>query len=283
MKNRICSLFFFLFFYPISFVTFGQQLESSKLESTISENEIIKNTKLFNNTSLIVNSERTINSNFNIQKNDSIAFPPTTRDYRRLSYNTALFVGASVVTFGVLYALPESFTKWDKQEMKENGIIQKWKQNVKAGPVLDSDTFFLNYVAHPYAGAVYYMGARGSGFTILESFAYSAIMSTFFWEYGVEAFAEIPSIQDIFITPIIGSAFGECFFYAKKKIIKNDKKIANSRFLGKTTLFLIDPFNTVLDGFGYQQKIKTQTCITPIGFDSFSKKPIWGISVSANF
>jgi len=218
-----------------------------------------------------------------LQKRDSIVYPPTTRDYRKLAYNTSLFAATTVVIFGVLWVLPESSTNWDKEEMKKNGITDKWKKNVKAGPVVDEDSFFFNYITHPYAGAVYYMTARSSGFNIFESFLYSSVMSTFFWEYGVEAFAEIPSWQDLFITPIMGSAFGEGFFYAKKSILKNDSRVLNSRFLGKTTLFLMDPFNTILDGCGYKQKVKTQLNVAPVGFNNYSNKPIWGLNFSASF
>ena len=127
------------------------------------------------------------------------------------------------------------------------------------------------------------MTARRSGFTVLESFGYSTIMSTFFWEYGIEAFAEIPSIQDLIITPVVGSVLGEGFFYAKKSILKHDKKVLQSRFLGISTLFLIDPFNTILDGFGYKDKVKTQMNIAPVGVNPFSKAPIWGVQFSARF
>ncbi|WP_203249645.1 MULTISPECIES: DUF3943 domain-containing protein [Cysteiniphilum] len=64
------------------------------------------------------------------------------------------------------------------------------------------------YIGHPYAGAIYYMAARDSGFGEFESFLYSAFISTFFWEYGVEAFAEVPSIQDLIVTPVDGWLLG---------------------------------------------------------------------------
>ena len=110
-----------------------------------------------------------------------------------------------MASFGILWVLPESFTNWNKEEMLEYGMFNRWKDNVRAGPLWDDDDIFLNWIMHPWAGAVYFMSARGSGFNKWESFAYSAIMSTFFWEYGVEAFAEIPSWQDLLITPIVGS------------------------------------------------------------------------------
>ena len=134
---------------------------------------------------------------------------------------------------------------------------------------------------HPWAGGIYYMSARGSGYNKWESFAYTAFMSTFLWEYGVEAFAEKPSWQDLFVTPILGSLLGEQFFRWKGNIIRNEKKVLNSRFLGGTSLFLMDPFNQMLDGFGYKTKNKMQTysAFAPIEYDFYTNKTIWGIQV----
>ena len=194
-----------------------------------------------------------------------------------------MFLGTSIVAFAALWIMPESVTNWDKEQIKEKGILWKWRENVKAGPVWDKDNWVLNWVTHPYFGGVYYMTARSNGFTVLESFGYSTIMSTFFWEYGIEAFAEIPSTQDLIITPIIGSLIGEGFFCAKKSILKHDKKILKSKTLGLTTLFFIDPFNTILDGFGYKEKLKTQMNLAPVGINQFTKNPIWGVSFTARF
>jgi hypothetical protein len=217
------------------------------------------------------------------QQNTTAVYPPPFKDYRKLGYNSLLYVGAAVVVFGVLWVSPESFSNWNKEEIKQKGIGYKWKENVKAGPVWDHDTWVINYVTHPYSGAIYFMTARSSGFNFVESFAYSAIMSTFFWEYGIEAFAEIPSTQDLVVTPIIGSAMGEGFFYAKKSIIRHDKRVLKSRFLGGLTLFLIDPFNTILDGLGYKEKVKTQVTLAPIRIDPNSQATVWGVNFSAQF
>jgi hypothetical protein len=278
------------YFYTISVLLihtacFANELDGSSLGNPFSSkefNSIIVSSnepiEVFQD-SIIISSESIVPP----QKNDSISYPPNFKDYRRLRYNSLLYVGAAVVTFGILWTMPESFTHWDKEAMRENGIFYKWKQNVKAGPVWDGDNFTMNYIAHPYCGGVYYMTARSSGFNIFESFSYSVVMSTFFWEYGIEAFAEIPSIQDLIITPVLGSVVGEGFFYAKKSIIRHDKKVLNSRVLGITSLFVIDPFNTVLEGLGYKEKVKTQMNIAPVGFDSFSNKPVWGLNFSASF
>lgn len=215
---------------------------------------------------------------------NNLTYDPV-RDPKRLAYNSGLFVGGAVVAFGILWVLPESVSNWDKEEIKETGLINKWKNNVSEGPIWDNDSFFFNWITHPWAGAVYYMAARGSGFSTWESFGYSIVFSTFFWEYGVEAFAEVPSWQDIIITPTIGSVFGEGFFYAKRKIIENDHKILKSRLLGGTALVLMDPFNEILDGLGYKTKNKMQTysSFAPIQYDYISNKPVWGITLSVNF
>lgn len=74
-------------------------------------------------------------------------------------------------------------------------------------------------------------------------------MSTIGWEFGIEAFMERPSIQDIFITPLVGSLIGEGFYKLKRRIVANDYRLANSAFLGNLVVFLIDPVNEVIDLF----------------------------------
>ncbi|WP_116797983.1 DUF3943 domain-containing protein [Flavobacterium sp. 103] len=254
------------------------QLPPSLIQNTIAYSNSQKGSiENANNYNMLSIADTTL-----VQQN-GIAYPPATRDYRRLGYDTAMYVGATVIAFGVLYAMPESVTNWDKEAMKENGITYKWKQNVKAGPVWDDDDWVLNWVTHPYSGGVYYMTARSSGFNMFESFLYSAFMSTFFWEYGIEAFAEIPSKQDLIITPVLGSVVGEGFFYAKKSILRHDKKVLNSKVLGYTSLFIIDPFNTLLDSFGYKDQRATQLSVAPVGFDKGANKAIWGLNFSMQF
>lgn len=162
---------------------------------------------------------------------------------KMLYRNTAVMVWAGVGTMGLLYLMPSSFTNWDDED--DRNPLSKWWYNVSHGPVWDKDDFFLNYVTHPYAGAIYYMGARSAGASPAYSFLYSFALSTFFWEYGLEAFAEKPSIQDLIVTPVIGSLLGEGFHLAKQHIVENDSRIYGSRILGKTALFLMDPITEV--------------------------------------
>ncbi len=154
---------------------------------------------------------------------------------------TYTILGLSVLTASVMTLLPESVTKWDEESRSLKGLGEKWKDHVSEGPVWDRDEHFLNYVMHPYFGGVYYTVARHSGFNEFESFLYSATMSTFFWEYGVEAFAETPSWQDIFITPFLGSMVGEMMFEAEQSIVASGGEVWGSETIGDVTLFFLNP------------------------------------------
>ena len=83
--------------------------------------------------------------------------------------------------------------------------------------------------------------------------------------------------------PIAGYLFREGFFIAKKAIIKNDSRILHSRFLGYTTLFVLDPFNNILDGLGYKQKVKPQITLKPVFFNPNTTRASWALNISANF
>ena len=168
-------------------------------------------------------------------------------DKTLLYHNTVGLVGVSVAAMGILYLMPSSFTNWDDDDNKNPA--SKWWDNVSHGPVWDQDDLFLNYVTHPYAGAIYYMGARSAGANANYSFFYSFAMSTFFWEYGIEAFAEKPSIQDLIVTPVFGSLLGECFYQAKRSLLDNNRELWGSRALGQTAIFLMDPMTEVSEYF----------------------------------
>ena len=182
-----------------------------------------------------------------LNNNTKYFYPDLSANSKKLARNTKLFFSGAMISAGILYLMPENITNWDKNSMSFSNIFHKWKQNVSSGPVIDKDNWVLNYVAHPYCGAIYYMSARSLDYSVMTSFLYSAAISTFAWEYGFEALAEVPSTQDLIITPICGSILGELFHIAKKNIIQKDYKILNSKFLGHFTIFLLDPFNEISD------------------------------------
>lgn len=163
-----------------------------------------------------------------------------TNDTRNLAYS----MGA---TLGILWLMPESVTKWDKDEIRNNGkgIFTEYAENVRRGPVIDKDDWAVNYIGHPLSGAAYYTLARQNGKSKWQSFGYSVVMSTFFWEYGFEAFAEVPSIQDLILTPVMGSIIGEAFYSAEASIRANDGKLLGSEKLGRTALVILNPMGAM--------------------------------------
>ncbi len=180
----------------------------------------------------------------------------------QLKRNSATLVGMGIATMGLLYLMPSSFTHWDDEDTKHP--TKKWWENVSHRPVWDKDDIFLNYVTHPYAGAIYYMGARSAGVSATGSFLYSTVLSTFFWEYGIEAFAERPSIQDLIVTPVVGSLVGEWFYMSKRNILENNGELYGSATLGKTALFLMDPITEISDLIWGSETIKN----SPFSFSS---------------
>ena len=175
----------------------------------------------------------------------------TSYDWRRLWINTGVLAGAFVGTLVVLEALPEDATSWNRAEIQKDPPAKRWYENaIKKGPCWDGDNPVFNYVLHPYAGAVYFMGARSNGFNFYQSLLYSACVSTIGWEYGIEACMERPSIQDLIITPVVGSVIGELFYKAKRSIVNNGYELLGSRVLGNVVAVLIDPLNEVVGFIG---------------------------------
>lgn len=165
-----------------------------------------------------------------------------------LATGTTLILGGTILGAGVLYLMPESVTNWNKDDIVNLGA--NWRRKTARGPVVDGDDWFLNWITHPYWGAVYYMQPRSAGYSWAESALFSALASALFWEYGIEAFAETPSWQDLVITPAIGSILGEVFYRVSYSIHQKGDTLYGSRFLGKTALLLMDPVGFALRDVG---------------------------------
>jgi hypothetical protein len=175
-------------------------------------------------------------------KYDVTLFTPCEgEDSARLWRQTKIMFVAGFGVAGFIALLPEDISKWDKSEYQRGDLIKNWYENVKAGPVWDNDTWYINYIGHPYFGSVYYMASRKSGYNQWNSFVYATLMSTFYWEYGLEAFAEVPSLQDLFVTPIGGWIWGEWAYHKEKAIIANGGQAMGSEFWGGVALFFLDP------------------------------------------
>ena len=157
-------------------------------------------------------------------------------DWRGIKRDTGYFVGYQFAAIGILYVAPESVSEWS-DEQKQKNSFEKWKRNA-GHPVWDEDKWWINYVLHPYWGGAYYVRARERGFDHLQSFAYSALLSTLF-EFGAEALFEQPSYQDLIVTPVAGYAVGRYLFMPLRNAIR--ARPGRPGWSEKTVLFLTDP------------------------------------------
>lgn len=173
----------------------------------------------------------------------SLFKPQNGEDSQRLWSQSKSVFGDVLAIAGASLLLPDSIRHYDDETGEP--LYKKWGDHVKAGPVWDRDLWFYNYIGHPYLGGAYYQMARKSGYRQWDSAVYSFMMSTFWWEYGIEAFAEIPSIQDLVVTPILGWVVGEWMFNKEQQILQRGGTVWGSRKWGSTALFFLDPIDTV--------------------------------------
>lgn len=211
---------------------------------------------------MLFSEELDYNSLQNPSPSQSYFYEPANKG-AYLAIGTGIILGGTLVGAGVLYLMPESVTNWNRDEIVNLG--QNWRRKTAQGPVVDADDWFLNWITHPYWGAVYYMQPRVAGFSWAESALYSVLASAFFWEYGIEAFAEVPSWQDLVITPAIGSMFGELFYRATLHIHANQDRLLGSRILGKSILLLMDPVGFLIQNTGLvRNKNEMQGMVLPL-------------------
>lgn len=199
----------------------------------------------------------------------------TGSDWHRMWINTAVLSGAFVGTLFVLELLPEDATAWNRAAISQVLMFKRWFRNIfKKGPEWDHDNPIFNYVLHPYAGAAYFMSARSCGFSFWGSMLYSAAISTIGWEFGIEAFMERPSYQDIVVTPVVGSLIGEMCYKGKRAIVDRGYELLGSPVLGHAACFLLDPVNEVIDLFrgnpcsaiARRNKVRGSFAPSPSGF-----------------
>jgi hypothetical protein len=149
------------------------------------------------------------------------------------------FVGYQLVGVAFLYTLPESVTRWSEED-KESYSFSQWRDNV-THPHWDDDAWWVNYITHPYWGAAYYVRGRERGLDGVGAFWYSALLSGLF-ELGPEALFEQPSIQDLIVTPVLGSVLGYWFMELRDRIQRRGEPADR---LGQTVLVLTDPLGAL--------------------------------------
>ena len=101
-----------------------------------------------------------------------------------------------------------------------------WWDNISQWPVTDDgDSFFTNYVTHPFSGAMSFLYYRQMGHDVWSSFLGSVVQSTLF-EYTVEGLVETPSLPDLLSTPLIGAPMGYGLEKTSEYLYNTDSGVA---------------------------------------------------------
>jgi hypothetical protein len=161
-----------------------------------------------------------------------------------MGYNT-------IILSGLIFA-PESLSKWENKEekFKFSTIMSQYKSAYTKPPVIDEDLWVTNYLGHPYQGAFYYNSFRSQGATMWQSALFS-LGRSLLWEYVWEAGIEQPSIQDLIVTPVVGSLLGEFTHVATIAMSKHGFK-----WYEIAAVCVINPAYAVNNGFRFNKPVK---------------------------
>ncbi len=167
---------------------------------------------------------------------------PDQPDRDGLRKDTYYFVFSQFFVIGILYVMPEDISGWT-DEQKDNFTLSKYTDNISEIR-WDSDRWWINYVLHPYWGGAYYVRARERGYDDDQAFWYSVLLSTMF-EYGAEAIFEVPSIQDLILTPGLGYFFGR-YMMGLRDDLRAQLRAGHELSAGdRAMLFVTDPLGSV--------------------------------------
>jgi len=129
--------------------------------------------------------------------------------------------------------------------------INSWKNNLKFGWEWDKDRFGVNFVGHPYSGALAFSTARSNGYNYYQSLPF-AVTGSLMWEYFGENTR--PSYNDIINTPVSGALLGEVLYRLSSNIL-DDRTRGRDRVFREIAAGLIDPIrglNRLLQGKSFR-------------------------------
>ena len=119
------------------------------------------------------------------------------------------------------------------------------KRNLRSSWDVDSDSFTINQLGHPYQGSMYHGFARASGLNYWEGLTYTFLGSAF-WEIAGETTP--PSKNDQISTGIGGSFLGEALFRMSNLLLEQGRGSQFWRELGAAVISPPVGFNRIAFG-----------------------------------
>ncbi|WP_413557226.1 DUF3943 domain-containing protein [Bdellovibrio sp. HCB209] len=147
--------------------------------------------------------------------------------------------------FGIMYGLQWIVYIGSQHEtIKSHGSWHNFFNN-PFHPDYDKDTFDYNIFKHSLSGELYYQYYRSRGYIEQDAFLW-AVTSSLAFEFAIETVTEVPSLQDIYLTPVLGTIVG--FGFEKLSLYFHSKKTWPNRLLG----YVFNPFTILPDSrYGY--------------------------------
>lgn len=145
-----------------------------------------------------------------------------------------------------MFVLPEHVTNWHQPYLGK--VNEQYRKTFSHAPVVDADVWYINYLGHPYQGACYYNAVRSQGAKFWQAGLF-CLGHSLVWEYIAEGGLEQPSIQDIVVTPVVGSLLGELIHYGTLKMSRN-----GFTWYEKTFVCIFNPMFAINNGFKYARK-----------------------------
>jgi len=119
--------------------------------------------------------------------------------------------------------------------------FEKWWDNITQWPEADDgDSWFTNYVTHPFSGAMSFLYYRRMGHGFWGSALGSVVQSTLF-EYTIEGLVETPSLPDLIATPAVGVPIGYGLEKTSDYLYNSDNTVA------KVASYIINPMRSFVN------------------------------------
>jgi len=171
-----------------------------------------------------------------------IWFKNTNSTLSRFGYSQAILWPSSIAGHLYLYVREDNIN-WSTIVTRN-----RYKRTFTSPPVWDRDSISWNYGVHPIMGSFSYLAYRNRKAHWAEAFAGSAINSAIY-EYIIAGGTQQPSINDMIVTPVLGSLLGEGIYRLKKQLLRDH----HLNFIEKVAITVTDPFEVFYYGFNYHK------------------------------
>ncbi len=176
-------------------------------------------------------------------RSEGIWFRNTHTTLQRFAYSQAILWPSSIGSHLYLYIRQDELG-----ELNRIYTIRTWRKTFTLPPVWDRDSISWNYGVHPIMGSFSYLSYRNRGGHWAEAFAGAALNSVIY-EYIIAGATQRPSINDMIVTPVLGSLLGEGIYQVRKRMLRDH----HLTFLEKAVVTVTDPFEVFYYGFNFKK------------------------------